>query len=57
MIFNVEAYLTLKSSIWPSIYVNLIVKSGSDLFWNQSVLCNEDKVSCSRKQRTPLINT
>ena len=25
--------------------------------WNQSVLCDEDKVSCSTKQREPLIGS
>ena len=47
-------YLT-RGLIWhlsqPSIYFSLIVNSSSICSWNQPVLSNKGKVSCTRKQR------
>ena len=56
-IFNVKGLfdIKVKSSIRPSIYLSLIVKSRSNPFWNQPVLSNMGKVSCSRKQWGPLM--
>jgi len=44
-----------QSSIRPSIYFSSIVKSARICSWNQPVLSNKGKVSCSRKQRGPLM--
>ena len=54
-IFNEGAYLSLsQSSIRPSIYVSFWNQT-QIRSWNQPVLSNESKVSCSSKQREPFI--
>ena len=44
-----------QSSIRPSIYFSSIVTSRSNPFLEPPVLSNKGKVSCSRKQRRPLM--
>ena len=44
-----------RSSIRPSIYFSLIVKSSSNPFLEPPTVSNKDKVSCSKKQRGPLM--
>ena len=56
-VFNEGAYLTWhlsQSSIRPSIYFNLW-NHAQIHSWNQTVLSNMGKVSCSRKQQGPLM--